>query len=163
MENPVAPLEALAEKPPSPQQAIFKAICEVLGWDVRTLDQQDRARIAQAGKILAQAGYTDKDLRRFLSEVWFHDWRWQKSQQRPTLTQLRQEIGKLRGQRPQVMPQATPWAGGSGTGSTGAGSKVAASMAAIDQSEQLRATADAAPPPAPRPERDAETATQGSH
>jgi hypothetical protein len=83
--------------PQSPQQAIFGAICAVLGWDWRTIDGRDKGRVAEAGRILAEAGYGERDIYAFLTEVWFHDWRWTKFQQRPTLGQLRQEIGKLRG------------------------------------------------------------------
>ena len=80
---------------PSASQALFSAICGVIGWDWRTLSERDRVQVAQTGKILSQAGYGEKDVVAFMQQVWFLDWRWKKFQQRPTLGQLRQEIGKL--------------------------------------------------------------------
>ncbi len=87
---------ALQENARTPQQVFFGVICEALGWDTQTITEGDKLRVAQAVKILIQADYSVDDIRRFMVEVWFRDWRWQKHQQRPTLSQLRQEIGKVR-------------------------------------------------------------------
>lgn len=96
----VAPLAATH----TPQQELFGAVCEAVGWDYKTLSEKDKGQVAQACGILAKASYTVDDLRRFMVEVWFHDWRWEKHQQRPTLNQLRQEIGKLRAGIPVDIP-----------------------------------------------------------
>jgi hypothetical protein len=87
---------ALQENARTPQQVFFGVICDALGWDTQTITEGDKLRVAQAVKILIQADYSVDDIRRFMVEVWFRDWRWQKHQQRPTLSQLRQEIGKVR-------------------------------------------------------------------
>ncbi len=87
---------ALQETARTAHQVMFGAICEALGWDSRTITEGDKLRVAQGAKILTRADYAAGDIQRFMVEVWFRDWRWQKYQQRPTLTQLRQEIGKVR-------------------------------------------------------------------
>lgn len=81
---------------PTPQQELFGAVCEAIGWDYKVLSEKDKGQVAQACGILAREKYTVDDIRRFMVDVWFHDWRWEKHGQRPTLGQLRQEIGKLR-------------------------------------------------------------------
>lgn len=88
----------------TPQQELFGAVCEAIGWDYKTLSEKDTGQVAQAVGILKKANYTVDDIRRFMVEVWFKDWRWEKHQQRPTLAQLRQEIGKLRAGIPVDLP-----------------------------------------------------------
>lgn len=80
----------------TPQQEIFGAVCAAIGWDANTLTADDRGQIAQAAGVLKKAGYEADDVRRFMRDVWAHDWRFEKKGQPPTLRQLRQEIGKLR-------------------------------------------------------------------
>lgn len=81
---------------PTPQQEMFGAVCEAIGWDYKTLSKEDKGQVAQAVGILGKASYVVDDIRRFMVEVWFEDWRWKKEGQHPTLKQLRQEIGKIR-------------------------------------------------------------------
>lgn len=88
----------------TPQQEMFGAVCEAIGWDYNTLGKEDKGQVAQAVGILKKANYTVDDIRRFMVEVWFNDWRWKDKSQFPTLKQLRQEIGKLRS----VVPAAAP-------------------------------------------------------
>lgn len=95
---------ALREKVPTPQQEMFGAVCEAIGWDYKTLSKEDQGQIAQAVGILTKANYTVDDIRRFMTEVWFNDWRWEKEHQHPTLKQLRQEIGKIRSSLASVAP-----------------------------------------------------------
>lgn len=71
-------------------------IYHLVGWDAKTISKRDAAEINEAHKVLKEAGYTLEDLERFDAEVWAKDWRWIKNKERPTLQQLRQEIGKLR-------------------------------------------------------------------
>lgn len=78
------------------QQKMFETICDIVGWDYRTLDAKSKGMVAQTLGIFRKASYTLAELDRFWPEVWACDWRWTKNKQRPTLTQLRQEIGKLR-------------------------------------------------------------------
>lgn len=89
---------------PTPQQEMFGAICEAIGWDYHVISDKNKGQVAQAVKVLNKAGYTVDDIRRFMMDVWFHDWRWEKKQQYPTLSQLREEIGKIRS----VVPAAAP-------------------------------------------------------
>lgn len=84
------------EKTPSEHQQMFAKVCEIVGWDYRTLDGKSKGRVAQTLGILQKANYTLEELNRFGVEVWRNDWRWKKNRQRPTLEQLRQEIGQLR-------------------------------------------------------------------
>lgn len=91
-------------KEPTPQQEMFGAVCEAIGWDYQTLSKDDKGQVAQAVGILTKADYTIDDIRRFMVEIWFNDWRWKKEGQHPTLKQLRQEIGKIRS----VVKQAAP-------------------------------------------------------
>lgn len=106
IEPSLDPFPLPAAKPPTPQQEMFEAICEAIGWDYRTLSEKDKGQVAQAMGILRKANYTLDDIRRFMAEVWFRDWRWEKHGQRPTLAQLRQEIGKLRAGIPVELPPA---------------------------------------------------------
>lgn len=80
----------------TPQQEMFGAICEAIGWDYNTLSKGDRGQVAQAVGILVKANYTVDDIRRFMTDFWFKDWRWEKDGKPPTLKQLRQEIGIIR-------------------------------------------------------------------
>lgn len=81
---------------PSAHQVNFDALCWIVGWDSKTLAKEQHGQVAQALGVLTRAGYGVDDLRRFWREVWLKDWRWQKHRARPSLSQLRAEIGKLR-------------------------------------------------------------------
>jgi hypothetical protein len=112
--NPIEgnPIDAGASNPLTPlrsselsvQQEMFGAICEALGWDYHVISDKNKGQVAQAIKVLVKANYTVDDIRRFMVEVWFKDWRWQKNQQYPTLAQLREDIGKIRS----LVPSAAP-------------------------------------------------------
>jgi hypothetical protein len=86
------------DKLPTAQQALFGAVCEAIGWDYRTLSKEDTGQIAQLCGVLAKNDYSAADVQRFMSDIWAHDWRAKDKDrpQRPSLKQLRQEIGKLR-------------------------------------------------------------------
>lgn len=96
--------EPLPEKTITPQQEMFGAVCEALGWDYTILSKEDQGQVAQFCGILKKNNYTVDDIRRFITEFWFKDWRWEKSQKPPTMKILRQEIGIVRS----VMPSAAP-------------------------------------------------------
>jgi hypothetical protein len=81
---------------PTQQQEMFGAVCEAIGWDYNTLSKDDKGQVAQAVGIFQKAQYTVDDIRSFMADVWFNDWRWKDKSQLPTLKQLRQEIGKTR-------------------------------------------------------------------
>lgn len=100
------PTEPVPEKTLTPQQAMYGAICEALGWDYHVIAERERVRVAQTVKILSKAepAYTVDDIRHFMTQIWFRDWRWEKHGQYPTLEQLRQEIGKTRS----LVPAAAP-------------------------------------------------------
>jgi hypothetical protein len=83
---------------------MFGAICEAIGWDHHVISDKNKGQVAQAIKVLAKANYTVDDIRRFMVDVWFKDWRWQKNNQYPTLSQLREEIGKIRSMVPAAAP-----------------------------------------------------------
>jgi hypothetical protein len=93
-----------------------------MGWDYNIVAHKDKQRVAEAITFLDKAGYTKEDVRRFMVEIWFKDWRWEKYSQRPTLNLLLQEIGKLRAGVPEnVTRQVT------GT------SKAARSLSAVNE------------------------------
>lgn len=80
------------------QQVWFEQVCAVVGADYKTITKEMAGQIAQTIGKLRQAGYTLDELGRFMPDVWFKDWRWVKHQQTPTLTDLRNNIGRLRSQ-----------------------------------------------------------------
>lgn len=80
---------------PPPHQALFGAVCAAVGWDHRTLDKASKGQVAQTVGVLKKAGYDAKDVERWVMEVWAKDWRGEKGD-KPTIKQLRQEIGKVR-------------------------------------------------------------------
>lgn len=100
------PVAEIVPATPTPQQEMFGAVCESVGWDYKTITDKDKGQVAQTVGVLIKADYTVDDIRRFITEIWFKDWRWQKNQQYPTLSQLRQDIGKLRSLMPSVAPPA---------------------------------------------------------
>jgi DNA-binding transcriptional regulator YhcF (GntR family) len=83
-------------KEPTAQQQYFAKVCDIVGWDYRTITKEQKGQVAQTIGVLQEAQYTYEDLTRFGKEVWANDWRWMKKKQRPTLTELRAEIGKLK-------------------------------------------------------------------
>lgn len=94
----------LPERPLTPQQEMYAAICEALGWDYHIITDRNKVRVAQTVKLLTKSGYAVADIRRFMTEIWFADWRWVKHRSYPTLTQLREEIGKTRSVVADVSP-----------------------------------------------------------
>lgn len=84
------------EKAPTPQQEYFSALCWVIGWDHKTITKDQSGQVAQTVGVLQKAGYSKDDLRTFWSDVWAKDWRWEKKKQRPTLTEVRADIGKIK-------------------------------------------------------------------
>ena len=93
---------------PTAHQAMFGAVCEAVGWDYRVLDARGSGQVAQTARILRDAGYEAEDVYDFIDNVWIKDWRWVKNNQLPTLTQLRQEIGKVKA-IPAAKPDEDEW------------------------------------------------------
>lgn len=89
----------------TPQQEMYGAICEAMGWDYHVIAEEDRIQVAKTVKSFVAGGYAVNDIRRVMVEVWFKDWRWTEKGQRPTLKQLKQEIGKLRAGVPENVPR----------------------------------------------------------
>lgn len=85
------------------KQAMYKAVCDAVGWDIKTIPKHDKQEAAEVADILVDAGYSPQDMERFWTEVWAHDWRWKKHHERPKPVQIRQEIGKLRAPIPDVL------------------------------------------------------------
>ena len=81
---------------PTAHQEMFGAICSVVGWDYKTLDKSSKGQVAQTMGVLKKAGYTVAEIERWFAEVWQKDWRWTQKGERPTIKQLRQEIGKVK-------------------------------------------------------------------
>ena len=83
----------------APQQEYFGPVCVCVGWDHKTITEEQKGRVAQTMGVLQKAGYTLDDLRTFWCCWHDEDWRGQKGQL-PTLSQLRAEIGKIRAYTP---------------------------------------------------------------
>lgn len=90
-----APL-AETTKPKRPPDLFFEKLCEIVGIDWRTCTKEKQGEANQACGILRRNGYTTEDLQRFWTDVWLKDYRWTKNRSRPTLTQVRNEIQKIR-------------------------------------------------------------------
>lgn len=97
--KPSKPKRAKEENPLAPQQEFFGAVCTCVGWDSKTITEEQKGRVAQTMGVLQKAGYTLDDLRTFWRYWHEEDWRGQKGQL-PTLSQLRAEIGKIRAYTP---------------------------------------------------------------
>lgn len=95
---PSQPANALKEsaKTPTPQQEMFQALCDAVGWDPALLTAEQRGQVGQTMAALQRAGYSLDEVRRFRPEVWAFDWRWTKNKSYPTLSQVRSEIAKVR-------------------------------------------------------------------
>lgn len=78
------------------QQRYFGLVCWLVGWDHETITKDQKGQVAQTVGIFQKAGYKLEDLRMFWRDVWAKDWRWTKDGQRPSISQLRSEIGKLK-------------------------------------------------------------------
>lgn len=92
--DPASPPQA-EHAAPTPQQLFFKRVCWVVGWNHETLTASQRGQVAQAIGVLSKAGYTEDSISQWWDAVWKKDFRWRQHHSRPTLTQLRAEIGKL--------------------------------------------------------------------
>ena len=97
-----------APKLPTEHQQMFEKICQIVGWDWKTIGEKEKGQVAQTLGILKRADYTLDELNRFGREVWVKDWRWEKYKQYPTLSLLRSEIGKLRQTEQQKEELRTP-------------------------------------------------------
>jgi hypothetical protein len=78
-----------------PEQHLYQAVCEILGWDSKTLSRKSQALVSEAVRKLIAAGYSGDEVECFMGEVWALDWRWTKKKQRPTLEEFQAEVGKL--------------------------------------------------------------------
>lgn len=116
-------------KPVTELQTMYVAVCEAVGWDYHVIDEADQVAAAKLVRDLSKVSYTTDDIRRFMVEVWFKDWRWEKRQERPKLGDIRQGIGALRTALPEHVPRVH----------TNGTSKVAGSMAAIDEYDRIKA------------------------
>lgn len=74
----------------------FELYAWICGIDWQTCNDNKRGQLNQACGKLKAAGYTEQDLRAFWQDVWLTDWRWTKHGSRPTIQQVRNEIGKVR-------------------------------------------------------------------
>jgi hypothetical protein len=88
--------DAIDESTLKPGQLLYRAVCEILGWDYKTLSVKSQVQVAAAVRKLMAADYTCEELERFMGEVWALDWRWQKKKKRPDLEEFQAEVGKLR-------------------------------------------------------------------
>lgn len=93
------PKRKQTDKAPTVQQEYFGAVCACVGWDCNTITKEQKGQVAQTAGVLQEAGYSLEDLRTFWRYWHDEDWRGQKGQ-KPTLSQMRAEIGKIRGYAP---------------------------------------------------------------
>jgi hypothetical protein len=90
------PAHRATEKKPNREDPFFELMCRITGIDWKTTSAERRGQLNQARRILSDAGYTTEDLTKFWNEVWLKDWRYKKNRSRPTIQQLRDEIGKVK-------------------------------------------------------------------
>lgn len=102
---------AQAAPEPTEHQQMFEKVCEIVGLDYKVIDEKAKGQVAQTLGILKKGGYTIEHLCRFGKEVWVNDWRWIKHRQRPSLKDLRTEIGKLTAKPLLAKDPAADWAG----------------------------------------------------
>lgn len=81
---------------PSKQDLFFERMCWIVGVDWQTVSREKRGELNQAKGVLTKAGYTAEDLVEFWDKVWKRDFRWKDKKSRPTISQLRSEIGKVK-------------------------------------------------------------------
>lgn len=91
---------------PTEQQRKFAKLCEIVGWDYKTITEAQKKQVAQTLGILTKAGYIEEHLNQFFEKVWSKDWRWMNHRSYPNLSQVRAEIGKLRA-APDMKPVIT--------------------------------------------------------
>lgn len=97
----------------TPQQRQFTLLAWMVGWDVDIITKAEKGQIAQTIGILNEGSRFEPELRRFWTDIWTKDWRWEKHRQRPTLKDIRTEIGKLTlsSQMPGPSAAAADWSG----------------------------------------------------
>ena len=78
------------------EDLFFDRMCWIVGLDHTTISTERRGQLNQARGILVKAGYTADDLVAFWEQVWKKDWRYTKNKSKPTIQQLRYEIGKVK-------------------------------------------------------------------
>lgn len=85
----------LEPKEPTPAQAMFEALAEVCGYDLKKLTDPVRGMLNKNEKILRKAGYTAEFVRDVFGPWWYRtDFRGQKKQ-KPTPSQVVTEIGRV--------------------------------------------------------------------
>lgn len=60
--------------------------------EIDSLTEAQKGALTAEAKKLYAAGYTRSNLRRWLEDEWYKDWRWKKDKQRPTPAQVRAMI-----------------------------------------------------------------------
>jgi hypothetical protein len=76
-----------------PHALMVKALETVTGMDMSI--KTNAGRIVRASKELLEAGYTDRDVNRFFEHWKKNDWRWRRNREKPHLTTIKAEIGKV--------------------------------------------------------------------
>ena len=109
--SPAALPDDIPVDEPNPHKVnMFGVICDCVGIDTRIMTDKQRGQVAQAAKVLSEAGYTVADLMSF-HRYWFtQDWRGLKRHEWPTLSQLREELGKVKAVP--YLPADSPSSGG---------------------------------------------------
>ena len=80
----------------TPRDFFLERMWWIVGVDWNTIPANKRGELNQAKGILTKAGYSADDLVEFWEKVWKKDFRWRDKRSRPTIQQLRLEIGKVK-------------------------------------------------------------------
>ena len=80
------------EKPNSEHKEMFGIIQNITAADAKL----QASRIGKCARELIDAGYTVEMMKRFGTDVWARDWRWEKNRQRPTFDDITKNVGKLK-------------------------------------------------------------------
>lgn len=77
-----------------PHSLMVKALADVSGMDMKI--SSNAGRIVRTSKELREAGYSHENVYRFFDYWKKSDWRWRKNGQRPALTVIKSDIGKMK-------------------------------------------------------------------
>lgn len=124
-------------KEPSEWQEFVGALCWLCHghMDVGSLTETKRGALLSEAKEIHANEYSKEDLREWYKRIWPQSWQWQKNKSRPNPADVRSTIAQLRATTPEGFEEPVVLNGYHANGT----SKVAASLAAIDEYEQLLA------------------------
>lgn len=125
--------------PPPPESTEWQEFVGAMCWlchghkEVKALTREQRGALLSEAKLIYAEGYTTDDLREWYKQIWAQSWQYKKNKtSRPPPSDVRSSIAQLRAETPEGFEEPPIAVHVNGN------SKVAASLAAIDEYEQLK-------------------------